>query len=120
LLRKRAPQKTLHFTWTIRERNTLCWNFQQPGVIIVPQEDVECVSRTKSVWILGGVNKSVVFFYVLGNVMLGTLLSEHSRMSPEDISDSCVSWFMSKPFQYFDSQWMLKSTLTLKKAVQSI
>jgi hypothetical protein len=24
LLRKRAPQKTLHFTWTIRERNTLC------------------------------------------------------------------------------------------------
>jgi hypothetical protein len=62
--------------------------------------------------------ESVVFFYILNNLILGTILPESTTKSPEDISDSCLSKFMNKLFQYFAEYF--KSTVTLKEAVLSI
>jgi hypothetical protein len=56
---------------------------------------------------LGGIMESVVFLCILGNVILGTILSECTKTFPEDmykISDSCVSQFMNEVLQHFIGQ----------------
>jgi hypothetical protein len=65
------------------------------------------LQKTKKLLKLGGIVESVVSPCIMGNVMPGTTLSEHTRTSPESmykVSDSCVSQFMHKVFQQFSGQ----------------
>lgn len=66
------------------------------------------VSKKKIVK-LGGIVESVVCLCILGNVILGTILSECTKTFPEGmykISDSCVSQFTNEVFQHFVGQGM--------------
>jgi hypothetical protein len=52
-------------------------------MIVFPQEDVVCVSRTRNLVKLDG--KSVAVLCILGKVILGTILSEPARKCAEGI-----------------------------------
>jgi hypothetical protein len=65
------------------------WSFQQPGETVVQQKDVECV---KEIVKLGGIVKNVVLFYILANVIPGTMLTMCTKTSPEDMYE--FSYFL--------------------------
>jgi hypothetical protein len=58
---------------------------------------------------LGGIVESVVFLYILGNVIPGTTLSAYTKTSSEymyKVSDSGVSYFTSRVFPEFIDLWL--------------
>jgi hypothetical protein len=72
------------------ERNRYFLNFQLSRVIVVPQEDIVYVKKSRE----SGVLSCVVFLCILGKVIQGTILSETLTISPEGtykISESYVS-----------------------------
>jgi hypothetical protein len=78
---KRAPTKDPPFRPDSKTKAHVLVKFPA-----VQQEDVDCVfKKTKKLVKLGGIVKSVVFLYILGNVIRGTTLSKCTNSSPEGI-----------------------------------